>query len=221
MSDTPTESQVSLSGLLGGGRAAFDASVPGLAFVAAWLVSGRSVLVGASVAIATGLVIALVRWRRGARVLPALAGLGGVVVAAGVVLYTGRASDFFLTQLLSNGLSAIAWTVSILVRRPLLGLVVGAALRQRTRWRRDPDLLLAYSRASWVWVGQYLVRLAVFTPLWIADATVALGAARAVLSWPLVALCVAVSGAVLVRSLPDDHPGLRTVRSTGRISRGA
>jgi hypothetical protein len=43
--------------------------------------------------------------------------------------------------------------VSIAVRWPLLGLVVGTALGQRTRWRRDPDLLRGYRRASWVWVG--------------------------------------------------------------------
>jgi hypothetical protein len=43
------------------------------------------------------------------------------------------------------------------VRWPLLGLVVAFVLGQRARWRRDPALLRAYMRASWVWVGQYLV----------------------------------------------------------------
>ncbi|MDQ3900635.1 MAG: DUF3159 domain-containing protein, partial [Actinomycetota bacterium] len=33
-----------------------------------------------------------------------------------------------------------------------------------------------------------------------------------VLSWPLVAACVGLSTTVLVRVLPADHPGLRTVR---------
>ena len=79
-------------------------------------------------------------------------------------------------------------------------------------WRQDPALLRAYSLASWVWVAQYLVRIAVFTPLWAAGAVVGLGVARVALSWPLVAACLAVSGAVLVRVLPADHPGLRSVR---------
>jgi hypothetical protein len=108
--------------------------------------------------------------------------------------------------------SALVWTVSIVIRWPLLGVIVGGILGQRATWRRDPALLRAYSLASWVWVAQYLVRIAVFAPLWAAGAVVALGAARVALSWPLVAICVAVSGAVLVRVLPADHPGLRSVR---------
>jgi hypothetical protein len=88
-------------------------------------------------------------------------------------------------------------------------LVVGTVLGQRTRWRRDPDLLRGYQRASWVWVGQYLVRLAVFIPLYVADAVVALGVARTVLTWPLVALCVALSWPVLRSALPPGHGGLR------------
>jgi uncharacterized protein DUF3159 len=202
----------SLTTLLGGRRAALDATVPAVAFVAAWLVSGRSLSWGVGAALVTGAAAAAVRWRRGHRPLAALLGLLGVSVAALIVLYTGRAADFFLAQLLSNVASALVWTVSVVVRWPLLGVIVGGVLGQRTSWRQDPALLRAYSLASWVWVAQYLVRIAVFTPLWAAGAVVGLGVARVALSWPLVAACLAVSGAVLVRVLPADHPGLRSVR---------
>jgi hypothetical protein len=37
----------------------------------------------------------------------------------------------------------------------------------------------------------------------------ALTAARAALTWPLVAACVAVSWWVIRRTLPPGHPGLR------------
>jgi hypothetical protein len=202
----------SLTALLGGRGAALDATAPAVAFVAVWLVSGRSLGWGAGAALVTGAVVAVLRWRRGDRPLAALLGLLGVSVAALIALYTGRAADFFLAQLLSNVVSALVWAVSVLVRWPLLGVIVGGALGQRTSWRQDPALLRAYSLASWVWVGQYLIRIAVFTPLWLAGSVVALGVARVALSWPLVAACVAVSGAVLVRVLPADHPGLRSVR---------
>jgi hypothetical protein len=49
----------------------------------------------------------------------------------------------------------------------------------------------------------------VFGVLWWSGSVVALGVARVVLSWPLVAATVAASAVVLRRSLPDDHPGLR------------
>jgi len=57
------------------------------------------------------------------------------------------------------------------------------------------------------------VRLAVFVPLWAAHAVVALGVARGVLTWPLVAACLAGSWWVIRRSLPAGHPGLRHPRS--------
>lgn len=203
-----------LAEVLGGRGGAVDATVPVVAFVVAFTVADASawtspVAWAGGAAVLVGAVVAVVRLVRGERPRAVLLGLLGVAVAALIALYTGRAVDFFLVQIVSNAASAIAWAVSIVVRWPLLGLVVGAALGQRTRWRRDPDLLRGYQRASWVWVGQYVVRLAVFLPLYAADAVVALGIARTVLTWPLVALCVAVSWPVLRSALPPGHGGLR------------
>lgn len=199
----------SLAALLGGRRGAVDATVPPLAFVLAWMVAGRSVVAGAVVAIAAATAIAGWRIYRRQRPRAAVVGLLGVAVAATIALYTGRAADFFLAQIAVNATSALAWLASIVIRWPLLGLIVGTVLRQKLRWRRDPALLRAYGRGSWVWVGQYAIRLAVFVPLWWVDQVLALGAARVVLSWPLVAVCLAVSWAVVRRSLPPGHPGLR------------
>ncbi|HEY2765616.1 MAG TPA: DUF3159 domain-containing protein [Pseudonocardiaceae bacterium] len=204
----------SLTTLLGGGRTALDATAPAIAFVLGWLLSGRSLGWGAGAALVIGAGAAVLRWRRGGRPLAALVGVLSVSVAVLIVLYTGRAADFFLAQLLSNIASALVWAVSVLARWPLLGLIVGGLLGQRTSWRKDPALLRAYCRASWVWVGQYLIRVAVFAPLWAMNAVVGLGIARVVLSGPLALACVGVSGLVLVRALPPDHPGLRRVRSS-------
>jgi hypothetical protein len=203
----------SLADLLGGRRAAIDATVPAVGFVAGWLIGGQSLYAGAGAAVGAAMAVSVWRLRRGDRPRAVLVGLLGVCVAVLIALRTGRAEDFFLLQLLSNAASALAWMVSIVIRWPLLGVVVGVALGQKTRWRRDPDLLRAYSRGSWVWVGQYVVRLAVFLPLYAAGQVVALGAARVALTWPLVAACLAVSWWVIRRSLPDGHPGLRHPRT--------
>ncbi|MBB5921381.1 xanthosine utilization system XapX-like protein [Actinoalloteichus hoggarensis] len=209
----PAADADSLPRLLGGRRGAADASVPPLVFVLGWWLGDGSVPIGAGAALLAGLVVALLRLRRGHRPVAALLGMLGVAVAAAVALYTGRAVDYFLVQLLSNAGSALVWALSILVRRPLLGVIVGVLLGQRMRWRRDTDLLRAYGRSSWVWVGQYLTRLAVFLPLWLAEQAGALVIARAALSLPLVTLCLAVSWAVLRKSLPPGHPGLRHPRT--------
>jgi Protein of unknown function (DUF3159) len=207
-------SEPTLRDVLGGRAGAVDASVPVVAFVVVWLAAGADGSVtavgwAAGAAVLGAGVVAAVRLATGGRPRAVLVGLLGVALAAGVTLVTGRAVDFFLVQVVSNAVSALGWTVSIVVRWPLLGIVVGAALGQRTRWRRDPDLLRGYRRASWLWVLQYVLRLAVFVPLYLADAVVALGAARVVLSWPLVAVCVALSWPVLRSALPKGHRGLR------------
>ena len=199
----------SLADLLGGRRAAIDATVPAAGFVVGWLAGGQSIGAGAAVAVTGALLVSLWRLRRGDKPRAVLIGLLGVCLAALIALRTGRAEDFFLLQLLSNGASALAWAVSIVIRWPLLGVVVGGVLGQKARWRRDPALLRAYQKGSWVWVLQYVVRVAVFLPLYATGEVVALGVARVVLTWPLVAACLAVSWWVVRRALPAEHPGLR------------
>lgn len=202
----------SLVSLLGGRRGGIDASLPPIAFVTGWLCTDSSVALGAATAIAVAVLLGAYRLLRGGQVRAVLVSLAAVVAAALIALYTGRAEDFFLIQLLSNMVSALLWAVSIVLRWPLLGVVLGFVLGQKTRWRHDPELLRVYSRASWVWVSQFLLRVLVYVPLWWPGHVVALAVARTALSWPLVAATIAVSGWVLYRALPGEHPGLRHPR---------
>ncbi|WP_446210426.1 DUF3159 domain-containing protein [Micromonospora sp. IBSANI012] len=199
----------SLADLLGGRGGAVDATLPPVAFTLGWLLTGRSIAGGVAAAVLAGTAVAGWRLRRGDRPRSVLVGLLAVCVAALIALYTGRAADFFLVQLFSNAASALVWVVSIVVRWPLLGVVVGVALRQRSRWRRDRALLRAYSRGSWVWAATYALRVAVFLPLYLGGQVVALTVARAALTWPLVAAALTVSWLLIRRSLPTGHPGLR------------
>ncbi|GAB3461206.1 DUF3159 domain-containing protein [Actinophytocola sediminis] len=208
-----TEDQLGLRELLGGRRGAVDASVPPVVFAIGWLVADRSIGWGALAAVAAGVLVGGLRLAKGGRVTAVLASVGAVAAASLLALYTGRAQDFFLVQVLANAASALAWAVSILIRWPLLGVVVGVVLGQKTRWRRDPELVRAYGRASWVWVfGQYTLRVVVFGLLWWSGWVVALAVVRVALSWPLIAATVAVSAVVLRRALPAGHPGLRHPR---------
>ncbi|MGW5050448.1 DUF3159 domain-containing protein [Actinokineospora sp. NPDC004072] len=203
----------SLADLLGGKRGVVDATLPPVVFGLVWLLADHSIGWAAAGACAVALVIAVWRVMTGGKPTAVLGSLAAVAAGALVALYTGRAQDFFLIRLLSNVGSGLAWAVSILVRWPLLGAVVGTVLGQKGRWRRDPDLLRAYSRASWVWVfGQYTLRSIVFGLLWWSGSVWWLTVAQVAFSWPLVATVVAVSAVVLRKSLPADHPGLRHPR---------
>src|SRR5262249_27068312 len=138
-----------------------------------------------------------------------LLGLLGVIIAAAIALYTGRGEDFFLARIAVNVASALAWMVSIVIRWPFLGVVVGTLLGQKGNWRKDPDLLRAYGRASWGWAGLYVLRVVVWLPLWWAGMADALALATSVMAWPLLTLCIAASWWVIRRTLPAGHPGLR------------
>jgi hypothetical protein len=199
----------SLADLLGGRRGAVDASLPAVAFLGGWLAGRGSVWIAVGAALAAGLAVAGWRLSRGSRPRAVVFGLLGVCVAALVVLRTGRAEDFFLVQVLANAGSALLFAGSVVVRWPLLGVIVGVMLGQRTRWRKDPALLRSYGHGSLVWAAQYGLRVLVFTPLWLGGQVVALTVARLAMTWPLVAATLAVSWWVIRRGLPDGHPGLR------------
>lgn len=208
-----TVRQDTLVSLLGGRRGAFDATAPLVVFILTWLLTGNSIAWGAAAAMAAAIAIAAVRLGRREKPRAVILGLLSVGVAVFIVLSTGRAQDILLPRIVSNAVSALVWAGFIVFRRPLLGLIVGALLGQKTRWRKDPDLLRAYSAASWIWVAMYLVRVAVFTPFWNSDkaefAVVAGGLLQVALSWPLLILCLITSGWVMKKALPEDHPGLR------------
>jgi hypothetical protein len=134
---------------------------------------------------------------RGKTVQFALAGLAGLALSAYVVSRTGKAEDFFLPGLLANAAYALAYLISILVRWPLLGIIVATLRGQKMEWREDPEQVRAYSRASWIWVGLFSLRLAVQLPLYLAGAPTALGVARIAMGVPLFAVGIWLSWLIL------------------------
>lgn len=194
--------------LLGGWRGGLESAAPSVVFAATYVIAGQALTTALIAAVAVALVLAALRLLRHEKPVRVLGGLLAVGIAALVAARTGNAADYFLPSLLANVLSALAWALSILVGWPLLGVVVGFALGQRTRWRSDPDLVRAYGLASWVWTASFLVRAAVQGPLWLSDNVIGLGIARLVLGWPMVLLVIGLSWWVIRRTLPPDHPGL-------------
>lgn len=193
--------------LMGGRRGALESALPSVVFVIVYLVTSS---LGWALAAALGVaaVLAALRLARREKPVRVLGGLAAVGIAAVVAARTGNAADYFLPSLLANVASALIWAVSILARWPLLGVIVGFAIGQKTGWRQDADLMRAYSNASWIWAGSFLVRAGVNTPLYLTDNLVGLGISRVLLGWPMVLGVIAASWWAIRRSLPDDHPGI-------------
>jgi uncharacterized protein DUF3159 len=185
---------------LGGPQGVADSSIPSLVFVIAYTVGGNRIGLASICALAVGVAIGILRLIKGESLRFALTGVFGVALAAFIASRTGRAEDFFLPGLLFNIAYAAAFLVSILVRRPLLGVILGPTLGEGKAWRREPNQLLAYSRASWIWVGVFTVRVAVQLPFYLAGSLVALGIAKTVMGFPVFALGVWLSYLVLKRN---------------------
>jgi hypothetical protein len=184
---------------IGGPQGIADSSIPAIVFVAAYTLGGGRLSLAGICAIGAGVVIAILRLAKGESLRFALAGFVGVAAAAFVASRTGRAEDFFLPGLLLNLAYASAYLISILIRWPLLGVILGPALGDGMAWRKDRDKARAYSRASWIWVGVFTTRLAVQLPFYLAGSLVALGIARTAMGLPVFALAIWLSYLILRR----------------------
>lgn len=190
---------------LGGRLGIVESGLPAIAYVTAYTATGQDATLSAAIALAIGVVLAIARLARRQTVRYALSGLAGVALAAFIVSRTGRAEDFFLPGLLMNAGYALAYLISIVIGWPLLGVFVGAITGQGMSWRDDPEQVRAYSRASWIWVAMFLLRLAVQLPLYLAGAVVALGVARVAMGAPLFAIAAWLSW-LLLRPPPEPEP---------------
>ena len=173
---------------VGGPLGMAETALPAVAFVVAYSASGSNTNLAAGVAVGLALVLSVIRLVKRETPRHALSGLIGVAFAAFIAARSGEAKNFFLPGLLANLAYASAFFVSILVRWPLVGVIVGQLDGEGTGWRADKRRVRAFTRASWLWVGLFSLRLVVQLPLYLADAVVALGVARTAMGLPLFAL---------------------------------
>lgn len=191
---------------LGGPQGVADSSLPGLLFVVVYSVTGGELQLSAGLAVGLGAVLAIFRRARGESLKYAATGFIGVAIAALIATRTGRAEDFFLPGLLFNAGYAALYVVSIVIRWPLIGVIVGPLTGNGMRWRSEPRLVKLYSRASWLWAAMFLLRLAVQLPLYLGGSLLALGIARTAMGLPLFLLCLWLTWLTLKRGgldLPD------------------
>lgn len=200
---------------VGGPLGVAEATLPFIVFTVAWSASGNDVGTGALVAVALSAVLAVLRLIKGESTQFAISGLVGVAIGAFVASRTGEASDFFLPGILINTAWLGAYLVSIAVRRPLLGFLLSKLTGEGDAWYTDDSRLRSYSRASWIWVGVFGLRLAIQTPLYVTEAVAPLAAARVVTGLPLFALGLWLSY-LMLRPMLEEAGGLRIQIPGGR-----
>lgn len=162
-----------------------DSTVPTLAFLAGYLLTGSQLRPALAAALAGGAVIVVLRLVRRESLRHIAAGFLGVAFAAFLANQTGRAENFFLPGLLLNLVYAGAFAVSAAIRRPLVGVGVQVMTNDGGSWRGFPPLRRAAYRATWLWAGLFTLRVIVQAPLYLVGAVGLLGVAKLVLGFPL------------------------------------
>lgn len=188
--------QFSFATAIGGWRGLVESVLPGLVFVVVYVASSSlpASLISSS---AVAIVATIVRIIQRTPVTQALAGLVGIAIGVFWAWRSGEAADYFAFGLYLNAAYLVGVLLSIVVRWPVVGIVVGLLRGQMFAWRAVPYAMKAYTAASWIWVVMFALRIAVQLPLYL-DASVGwLGTARIVMGVPLWALTLWITWLVV------------------------
>jgi Protein of unknown function (DUF3159) len=138
----------------------------------------------AIVAVAISVVVAAYWAIRRHPLTNAIGGVLGTGLAVFIALRTGSASGFFVPRAIQNAGLALAFAISVVARRPIVGLIAAPLYHIPAGWHRDPRVRRPFAEASLVWAGLFAVRATVYTILIAAGREEALAGAVVVLGWP-------------------------------------
>jgi hypothetical protein len=176
---------------MGGISGLIYSSLPVVAFVP---VSSAFGLVPAIVS-ALGVATLILVWRlvRRESAQPAISGFFGVGMCALIAYLVGESKGYFLLGIWMSLFWAVVFTLSVLIRRPVVGYVWGWVNGHDRGWRDVRRAVLAFDIATMFWVLVFASRFVVQQHLYDADQTGWLGVARISMGWPLTAVAALVT----------------------------
>lgn len=187
-----------LSQALGGRRGMLEGALPTLGFTLTYL-STRELRLALGVGIALAVTLLVVRVAQRQPVQFVVNSLVGIGIAAIFASRSGKAEDVFLPGIIYNAVYAVLLTLSVLVRWPLVGVMIGSVTGDLTAWRADPGVVRLCSRLTWLLVLPCALRVAVQYPLYLAGEVGWLGVSKIALGWPLQVAALAAMVWLLAR----------------------
>jgi hypothetical protein len=176
---------------MGGISGLIYSSLPVVVFVPISTNFGLLPAIGAALGVAALILI----WRliRRESAQPAISGFIGVGISAGIAYMVGESKGYFLLGIWMSLFWAVVFTVSIVIRRPIVGYIWGWVNSHDRDWRGLRKAVLAFDIATFVWVLVFTSRFVVQQHLYDADQTGLLGVARIAMGWPLTAVAALVT----------------------------
>lgn len=202
-----------LSKSLGGPRGMVESALPFIAFTIAW-VTTRELYVALGAALGIAIVAGIVRIIQRQSIKFVAQAIVPTAIAAIVASRTGRAEDVFLFGILYNGALAVLNVVTVALRWPLVGFIIGAAVGDPTGWAKDRGLVRMTSKLTLVLAVPYVIRFAIQLPMYLSGQVVWLAVAKVVLGWPLLFAVLATIGVMLAKGrTPMEDSVLKTSSS--------
>ena len=203
--ETPTAG--ALLSAIGGIRGLVESIVPGLGFLVTYTIT-KELLPSVLAPLALSVIFIIVRVLTRQSVTTALAGALGIGISAALALFTGNANDNFVPGFFINGAVLLVMLVSLALRRPFVGVLVGLLLNDDD-WRKDPAKLRVAAIATILWATLSALRLAVQVPLYFASTADVLAATKLIMGVPLYAGLLWVTWLLVrtawrAREEPDD-----------------
>lgn len=173
-----------LLGALGGVRGLVESVLPGFTFLIIYTLT-RDLLVSVLVPVAVAVLFVAARAIARSPVSPAIAGAVGIGLTAVLSIVTNRPENNFLPGIYINATLLVVLLVSIAVRWPLIGIVIGLLVGDGSDWRADRVKRRAFTLATWIWVVPSLIRVGVQVPLYIAERADLLAGSKLLTGIPL------------------------------------
>ncbi len=199
----------SFADAIGGWRGLVESALPGFVYVVVFLFT-RTWQAPSIAALAVIAVLVTIRLIQHGSVHQSLSGVVGVVIGVIWAWQSGTASNYFALGVWANVGTLTLVLVSLLVRWPIAGVVMGVVHGTGMEWRKDRE---QFRRAMWgtaVLGVMFALRVVIQLPLLLADKTALLGTVKLVMGTPLFALTLWVTW-LLVRNVarkpePEDQP---------------
>jgi len=128
-------------------------------------------------------------------------GLVALTVAVIFVVLTGEPRAFFLPGMYVDAAYAVLFASSVLVGRPLAGVVYAALFQTGPGWRQIAKVRRAFVVATLGWSAIYALRAGAQWFLYQADAPVLMAVAKVSLGWPVTIVAVALTLAAVRRAV--------------------
>jgi len=143
-------------------------------------------------AVGTGVLVLVLRAARRQPLRPAFGGFIGVAVAGFFAARSGEARDFFLADIWWYAAASVVLILSILLRRPLVGVAWSALQGVDMWWRNDRPSLRRYAIATAVLAAVFATRFAVMRTLYEHNEVGWLTVTKIVMNYPLWAVALIV-----------------------------